>query len=470
MPLRELRAYLFPGAAERDPGFRDLIQKLSVLGLKITAGVTIGAALVATVARFLLMGGAETGAVERIASMAWLVSLGFLAFGAARTPAGQRYARGLALALAVLVSLVLNYFTIRFSPFMPAAESYIPSQLALILLVGVAAVPLRPMQSLGLGFGLGFIYLAQANLMQRYLGLGSGPIPDHLLFIFTISLMAAAVCAVLYRQRYLNYQGYVRSLEAAEQLRRAETRVLLSEHAASLGRIAAALSHELNSPVGALKSAVDTLLLINARFASASDAERARLLRLQADLRRSLHQSSERLAAIIGRLQRFTNLDRAEILEADINDLIRDAASMIEAEIKGKVRLELDLHPLPKLLCRPTQLGAVFHGLLLNAAHAVPDGHGRIRVSSRSTPESVEIVIEDNGRGMSREELANIFEPRFQTAGGRIASGNWSMFSFRRILREHGGEIEVESKQGEGSLVRLLLPCEACLQESTLEA
>jgi two-component system, NtrC family, sensor kinase len=124
--------------------------------------------------------------------------------------------------------------------------------------------------------------------------------------------MATALSAVLYRQRYLNYQGYVRSLESAEQLRRAETRVLLSDHAASLGRLAAALSHELNSPIGALKSAVDTLLLINARLATAESAERERLLRLQADLRRSLHQSSSRLAQIVGRMQRFTNLDRAE--------------------------------------------------------------------------------------------------------------------------------------------------------------
>lgn len=468
MQLRDLRAYVLPGAAEREPGFRDLIARQSLVGLKVVAGVTAGVAVFATASRFLFLPPDASTMADRVLAMVWLVAVGLMAYAATCTEFGRRRARGLTMALAVLVSALLNHFTLRLSALEPAGESYIPSQLALILLIGVAAVPVRPVQTLGLGFMLGLTYLLQANIAKRYLGWGSGPIPEHLLFIFTISLMAAAVTAVLYRQRYLNYQAHVRSLESAEQLRRAETRVLLSDHAASLGRLAAALSHELNSPIGALKSAVDTLLLINARYATSGERERTRLLRLQSDLRRSLQQSSERLGAIVERMQRFTNMDRAEILEADMNDLLRDAASMLRAETGGDLELELDLHPLPRLLSRPTQISAVFHGLLMNAAKALNGGQGRIRLATRATAESVEIVIEDNGKGMSREELANIFEPRFQTARGRIASGNWSMFSFRRILREHGGEIEIDSKVGKGTRIRILLPCEACLQESTL--
>lgn len=468
MHLRELRAYLFPGAAERDPGFHELTSKLSLFGLKVTAGVTVGVSLFATVSRIVFLSSTDITLTDRVIAMVWLVGAGLLAYGATYTTFGQRYARALTMTLAVLVSLMLNHFALRVSALEPAIEFYIPSQITLILLVGVAAVPLRPMQTLGLGLTLGLAYLVQANLARQWLGLGSGPIPEHLYFVQTLSLMAAALSGVLYRQRYLNYQSYIRSIESAEQLRRAETRVLLSDHAASLGRIAAALSHELNSPIGALRSAVDTLLLINARLANSEGPERQRLLRLQADLRRSLHQSSSRLAEIVERMQRFTNLDRAEIFEADINDLLRDAAAMLRSDIKGQIELSLDLHPLPRLLSRPSQLSAVFHGLLLNAANALGGGPGRIQVASRSTDEHVEIVVADDGKGMGHEDLASIFEPRFQTSGGRIASGNWSMFSFRRILREHGGEIEVESKEGQGTRVRILLPCEACLQESSL--
>lgn len=468
MHLRELRAYLLPGAAERDPGFRELISKLSVFGLKVTAAVTVGVSVFATLSRVVFLSDTDITLPARLIAMVLLVSLGLLAYGTTHTAFGRRNARGLTMTLAVLVSVLLNHFALRVSALEPAIEFYIPSQLTLILLVGVAAVPLRPMQALGLGIALGVVYLLQANLARQLLGIGSGPIPEHLYFIQTLSLLAAALSGVLYRQRYLNYQSYVRGLEAAEQLRRAETRVLLSDHAASLGRIAAALSHELNSPIGALKSAVDTMVLINARLTQSEGAERERLLRLQADLRRSLLESSTRLAGIVERMQRFTNLDRAEILEADMNELLRDAASMLHSEIKGQIQLELDLQPLPRLLSRPSQLSAVFHGLMLNAASALGDGPGRIVVSSRTTDENVEILVADDGKGMSGEDLVSLFEPRFQTAGGRIASGNWSMFSFRRILREHGGDMEVQSTEGQGTRVRILLPCEACLEESSV--
>lgn len=468
MTLREIRAYLLPGSAEREPGFRQLIEKQSVLGLRITAGVTVGASVFGTVTRFALMR-PENGVVwERLAAMGWLVGLGLAAFWAARTEAGRARARGLAMTLAVLVTLLLNHYTLRLSAVEPVGESYIPSQLALVLLIGVAALPMRPMQTLGLGLGLGLCYLVQANVAKRMMGLGSGAIPEHLLFIFTISVTAAGVAGVLYRQRYVNYQGYVRSLEAAEQLRRAETRVLLSDHAASLGRLAAALSHELNSPIGVMRSAVDTLMLINARLLDSEGTERQRLVRLQADLRRSLQQSADRLTAIVSRMQRFTNMDRAEIVEADMNELLSDAASLVRAEFRGRVEIELELSPVPRLLSRPTQLSAVFHGVLSNAAAAVNEGAGRVRVRSGSAGDAVEILVEDNGKGMSREALAAIFEPGFQATGGRMAASNWSMFSFRRILREHGGEIEVESKEGQGTRVRIQLPCEACLQESSV--
>ena len=167
-------------------------------------------------------------------------------------------------------------------------------------------------------------------------------------------------------------------------------------------------------------------------------------------------------------MQRFSNLDKAEVIEADMNELLSDAVAMVRPQVSSKIMFELDLRPLPLLLCRPTQMSAVFHGILGNAANAITDGGGQIRISSRSTTESVEILIQDNGKGMTREEMSSIFQPRFQVSGDRIATGNWSMFSFRRIVREHGGEIEIESKEGQGTRIEIILPCEACLQESSV--
>ena len=78
----------------------------------------------------------------------------------------------------------------------------------------------------------------------------------------------------------------------------------------------------------------------------------------------------------------------------------------------------------------------------------------------------VEVQIRDNGRGLRPGELSTIFDPGFNIAAGRVSTGNWSLFSSRQIIREHGGEIYIESVEGKGTTVRVTLPR---LRESDLE-
>ena len=68
------------------------------------------------------------------------------------------------------------------------------------------------------------------------------------------------------------------------------------------------------------------------------------------------------------------------------------------------------------------------------------------------------VTIQDNGKGLSSDELEGIFDPAFKVKSGRVATGNWSLFSSRRIVREHGGEIELESTSTKGTCVRVTLP------------
>lgn len=468
MQLRQLRAYVFPGAAEVEEGFRLQVLKLSLFGLKMIAGVMISMTVFVMLSRFVIQP-EPGGGTARLLEALIVCGLGVLTFYIARFDFAKTRARVLSMVLALVLTTVLVLYSISISLYVPTMEDYIPAQVTLILLVMVAAVPLRPMQAFSVGVLMAVVYIVESMVIQQVMALGSGPITINVFFIVMLSFLAAGLSAVLYRQRFLNYQAYVRSLQAAEELRRVETRMLITDHAASIGKLSAALSHELNSPIGALRSAVDTLTLVAARMATSNGpSEQERLVRLQSDLRKSIQDSLNRLSQLVARMQRFSNLDKAEVLEADINELLSDAAAMAKAQMEGKVKMELDLDPLPPLLCRPTQLSAVFHGLLSNAASAIQNGNGVIHVASRSSPESVEVRIEDSGKGMSKEELAAIFEPQFQISGARIASGNWSMFSFRRIIREHGGEIVVESKVGQGTRIRITLPCEACLQESSV--
>lgn len=246
-------------------------------------------------------------------------------------------------------------------------------------------------------------------------------------------------------------------LRAADALRRAESKVLLAEYTASMGRFAAALSHELNSPIGALKSALETSAVIAEKKAVLPPERRNEVEEVEANLRRAAMESLERLHQIILRMQRFTNLDRSEILPVDLNSMLQDVVDILKPEITGSVAIETFFQPLPSILVRPQQMSAVFANLLRSAIESL-SGDGNVRLKTRQTDSQVEVAIEDDGKGMPAEELANIFDPTFKVKKGRVSTGNWSLFSARQIVREHGGEIDIESSAGKGTAVRVRLP------------
>ena len=119
--------------------------------------------------------------------------------------------------------------------------------------------------------------------------------------------------------------------------------------------------------------------------------------------------------------------------------------------------LELDFQPLPAVLLRPQQISAVFSNLLHSAIEGLNSGD-QVLLTTRQVHSQVEVTVEDNGKGLSAQELANIFDPAFKVKGGRISTGNWGLFSSRQIVREHGGDIEIQSTPGKGTKVRVTLP------------
>jgi signal transduction histidine kinase len=332
--------------------------------------------------------------------------------------------------------------------------------MTLIMLVAVAAVPLRPTDTLLFGFLMESVYVILALTAHNTHG-AVGVNALYVLFIFMLTMLATGLTAVVYEQRRSTYEWHLRSLGAADDLRQAEARNLLAQNAASVGRLAAALSHELNSPIGALVSGVDTLLLLASRQATAPPDQQQRLVLLQNELRKSIKQSTDRLKEIVTRMQRFTNLDRAEVQSANVNGLLTDVAALLEPQFKDKAVLEMRLQTVPELICRPQQLSAVFSSLLLNSVEA-RDADGRVIISTHAKNAEVEILICDNGRGLEPAELASIFDPGFKVANGRVSTGNWGLFSSRQIIREHGGDIAIESSPGEGTCVRIGLPCTGC--------
>jgi signal transduction histidine kinase len=250
-------------------------------------------------------------------------------------------------------------------------------------------------------------------------------------------------------------------LVAADALRRAEAQVLRSEYSASMGRFAAALSHELNSPLGALKNALQTSMLLTERKRTAAPEKRAELESIESELHRTSLESIERLRQIVLRIQRVTNLDRDEALPVDLNSLLQDVVDMLESRTLESVKLRRDFQPLPEMTVRPQQMSAVFLNLIQNAIDGSKESGTDVVVATRHLQSAVEIVVEDRGRGMSSEELSGIFDPAFKVKERRVATANWGLFSSRQIVREHGGDIDIQSTLGQGTVVRIALPVSA---------
>lgn len=248
--------------------------------------------------------------------------------------------------------------------------------------------------------------------------------------------------------------------EAEEKLRWAQDRLLQSEKLASLGRLVAGLAHELNSPLGALLSGSDLgvrgVQLLRER-ATGDDPQVDRALQALERGTASTTAAAARLRELLGGLKSFTALDRAELQEADLHELLEATLTVMGDTVPAHVNVERDYATLPRVVCYPSQLGQLFLALLRNAVEAMPEGGTLTLRTSSPGDGTVRVAVADTGRGIPEHELPGLFEPRFRDGPERVHLG-WGLVTASRIAGEHGGRIEVASHEGRGSTFTLVLP------------
>jgi signal transduction histidine kinase len=443
--------------AENDPGFRDSIAAAGLLSLR-----TVGA-LEFVVPALMLLAGLSVIPVPVDTAHAWvpnalLALLGLLTFSAGWTNVGRTWPRALTSISIGISVMIIVWSAIALSEHIVWVEHHIIGYITLVMFGAAAAVPLKPLQTLALGLGLSVLYLGSTVYAGWFLGWQpSGPGMRQRLFVFFVTGLCTVLTIYVYRQRWRSYLAHQQALKASEDLHEAQAKLLISENAAVLGRVAAALSHELNSPIGALASAVDTLGGIAERLASGGPSDQERLRVLASEVRCSGRESAKRLHEIVSRMQRFSNLDRAEIQSANLNLLLSDVISIARSQSGAQTTVTAEFGDLPAFVCRPQQLSAVFTNLLSNAISAAGES-GTVVVTTRNSDARIEVSFRDTGQGIPAERLTSLFDPgAFRESGGRIKAGNWSLFSCREIVREHGGDVYVESSN-QGTVVRVILP------------
>ena len=182
-------------------------------------------------------------------------------------------------------------------------------------------------------------------------------------------------------------------------------------------------------------------------------------------------EGAQRISEIVKDLKVFSHRGDESTRPADLNDIIEKALNIVESEIGPKTQIVKAYGDLPPVTCYPQKLGQVFVNILMNAAQAVGDA-GRVHISTRSLtnsdkddPKMVEVSISDNGCGISEVEISKVFDPFFTTKPVGRGTGLGLSISYD-IVRYHGGELEVESVENEGTSVRVALPLTAELRQN----
>jgi signal transduction histidine kinase len=259
-----------------EEGFQEEVDRLSRQGLRVIGIVEIVNPIV-MIAVDALAVPYRWNHPLRLGTSGAIVALGVVTILASRTAWGNRRARLLSILSGWLAAGILTSGSLALAGEFPGSEHYIPAQIAAVLLVGAVVIPVEPLQALGLGLAIQATYAALGALAAR-LGVFVGSETDaaHHVFVGMLTGLTTALTAVVYRQRLATWRAHQEALRVLRDLRHAQSRALLSENAAALGRLAAALCHELNSPLGALTSAVDTLFLLSSRRPAAA-GDHARL-------------------------------------------------------------------------------------------------------------------------------------------------------------------------------------------------
>jgi len=280
------------------------------------------------------------------------------------------------------------------------------------------------------------------------------------------------------------------TLKAAySTLKDQKDQILQQEKLASIGLLAAGIAHEINNPVGFVKSNLQTLQdytktyveslagyknLASAVMKADHEKYQVELSELEAILERSdldyVTQDGiesileslagiQRIEEIIVNLSDFARTDSdASRTLCDINSLIDNTIKLVWNEIKYKCELEKEFGDLPQIYARPGQIRQVFINILVNAAHAM-ETSGTIRIVTELDGEYIAISFIDSGAGIPEGALEKLFDPFFTTK--EVGSGTGlGLYVSHGIITAHGGMLEAMNNDDQGASFNVKLPIE----------
>jgi PAS domain S-box-containing protein len=268
----------------------------------------------------------------------------------------------------------------------------------------------------------------------------------------------------------------------------AEQRLAAGEHLESIGRLAAGVAHEINTPIQYLndsvyfiREAMQDLLAHNAKLVAAMPEPPEADDDIE-DLKRELPPALDRvvdglarIAEIVRSMKEFSHVDQREMSRVDLNRAINSTLIIARSEYKYVAEVQTDFADLPLVTCHGGQINQVVLNLVVNAAHAIADKNkasgvpekGLITVTSRIEDGYAVISIGDTGGGIPEAIRKRIFEPFFTTK--EVGRGTGQGLSIaHNVIKAHGGKLDFVTEIGKGTTFNVRLPLGDAAQESAV--
>lgn len=221
---------------------------------------------------------------------------------------------------------------------------------------------------------------------------------------------------------------------------------LQREKLAELGRLVAAIAHEINNPLSIIAYAMELL------------QREGELQPFQVEMAEKITLEIERLRTLAGGLLTFSSSREGHRRLVPLNDLIEEVLHLVRFELQRQgVVLDVEFGDLPLVSADPVKLKQLVVNLVTNAGQAIT-GAGTVTLCTNCLDNGhVELTVSDTGPGIPEDLRGHIFEPFFTTKPEGEGTG-LGLYLCRTIVDEHGGEISVESSPGQGATFRVLLP------------
>jgi signal transduction histidine kinase len=237
--------------------------------------------------------------------------------------------------------------------------------------------------------------------------------------------------------------------QMTQKLRQSQQELVEAERLATAGKMAAAFAHDIRNPLSSIKMMVQLL-----RKRVQSGEENQKYIRL-------IIEEIDRLNAIVKSMMDFARPMELNLQTGDVNSTLLEVFNLMEAKLSHhRITLIKQLsNEIPLIMLDADKLKQVFMNVILNAVQSMPNG-GELTIATklseqRNSEFRILVEISDTGVGIPPENLSRLFEPFFTTKAEGTGLG---LTNARRIIQQHGGDIEVQSKVGEGTRVIMSLP------------